>query len=834
MAGETYTVADLDAAMAALGLHAQLDGERRRIPCPALNHPGDRSEANCAVWVGPDGSVGAKCHSAGCSHREILEGLGLYKGRDPQRRERTSSQQLQSQRQPSPNDRKPDSRGTLGPIVATYDYTDTDGTLLYQVVRYAPKDFRQRRPNGKGGWISNLDGVGRVLYRLPELLAADPDKTVFICEGEKDADKLAARGLVATTNSGGAGKWNQIKDLTALEGRQVVILPDNDPGEQGLRHAEQVATSLQRIAASVKRLKLPGLPDDGGDVSDWIDLGGTAGNLLELAAGAPEWTPSLIPTESSDESTPSREWLENLLQSATDDPGVLLESDSVARLRVLPPADRVRFRAEVSKRKIKIQLSLLDREVWGTSSRDDEGTAQGRAIDWPEIEPWPAEVDGAELLANLSSLVSRYIHLPSTSADAVALWVIHTHLHPRLEISTFLNLTSATKRCGKSLLLEILAELVYRPLPLSGRITSAALFRTIELHAPTLLLDEADTFFGKDDELRGVVNGSQRRELAHILRCVGEEHEPRRFVTWCPKAIAGIGKLPDTVIDRSLVLNLERRLASAEPLPRWRDRDRGAIEELQRQLLRWVADNVEAILAARATVTYPSGLHDRARDAWEALLAIAEVAGGKWIGQGGRAWAACEALRSDESDETGVREQLLADLRVVFEEAGNPEALPTQKILKALHQLESRPWSEWGRSNQPLTARGLSSLLTPFKVKSRNQRSGGKQSKGYRRQDLEPVWERYALSPSQEEAPIRPTVPTPSETAFSTDHYPSQGLEAGRIENPRNPVQVPIGTAGQMDYPPPEKDRGEGTLELTPTPPPVTDDSDNTWIEGEL
>ncbi len=834
MAGGPHTVADLDRAIAAQGLRAELDGERRRIPCPAPNHPGDRSEANCAVWIGHDGSIGAKCHSAGCTHREILEGLGLYQGGNGQGWQRTASHRFQNIHQPSRNDRNSAPKEKLGPIVATYNYKNANGDLLYQVVRYDPKAFRQRRPDGKGGWIWKLDDVERILYRLPELLAADPDQPVFICEGEKDADNLAALGLVATTCSEGAGKWHQIKDLSALEGRQVVILSDSDPGGQGLRHAEQVATSLQGIAASVKRLKLPDLPKNGGDVSDWLDMGGTAESLLKLVADAPEWTPSLIPAESGDESTPPREWLENLLQSATGDPGVLLEPATVVLLRELPPADRVRFRAEVSKRKIKIQLSLLDREVWGTSSKADEETAQGRSVKWPEIDLWPEEVDGAELLENLSSLVRRYIHLPSTSADAIALWIIHTHLHPHLEVSTFLNLTSATKRCGKSLLLEILAELVYRPLPLSGRITSAALFRTIELHAPTLLLDEADTFFGKDEELRGVVNGSQRRELAHVLRCVGEEHEPRKFVTWCPKAIAGIGKLPDTIVDRSLVLNLERRPANAPALPRWRDRDRGAIEELQRQLLRWVTDNREAILAARASVSYPPGLHDRARDAWESLLAIANIARGEWAGQGGLAWAACEALRLNETDETGVREQLLADLRVVFAEAGNPETLPTQEILEELHQLESRPWSEWGRSNRPLTPRGLSSLLAPFKVKPGNQRYRGQQCKGYRRQDLEPVWERYALYPSQEGSPIRPTVPTPSGTAVSSDHHPSHALEPGRIENPRNPDQEPIGTAGRMDYPPPEEDRGEGTLEPTPTPPPVTDDSDSTWIEGEL
>ncbi len=426
MAGGSYTVADLDAAIAAKGLPPQLDGERRRLPCPAPNHPGDRSEANCSVWVGPDGSIGAKCHSYGCAHHEILEGLGLYQGRAGLGRKCTSSREFPNKHRPVQSERQPAAEGgKLGPIVAMYDYKDTDGTLLYEVVRYDPKDFRQRRPSGKGGWISNLDGVERILYRLPELLAADPDQPVFICEGEKDADNVSALGLVATTNSGGAGKWHLIKDLSALEGRQIVILPDNDAGGQGLHHAEQVATSLQGIATSVKRLELPGLPDSGGDVSDWLETGGTAEGLLELVADAQEWTPSLIPTESGDESTPSREWLENLLQRATDDPGVLLEPDTVVRLRALAPADRVRLRAEVSKQKIKVPLSWLDREIWGTSSKADEETTQtqGRVLEWPEIEPWPEAVDGAELLRLLSSLVSRYIHLPSTAADAIALWI---------------------------------------------------------------------------------------------------------------------------------------------------------------------------------------------------------------------------------------------------------------------------------------------------------------------------------------------------------------------------------------------------------------------------
>jgi hypothetical protein len=165
-------------------------------------------------------------------------------------------------------------------VVAEYDYRDEAGIMLYQVVRRVPKDFRQRRPDGKGGWIWNLQGVHRVLYRLPELLAAPIAEPVFIVEGEKDCDRLRGLGLVATTNSGGAGKWKG-EYREALRGRRVVLLPDND--EPGQQHMAAVRQSLAGVAASVTVVELPDLPPKG-DVSDWIDAGGTAHRLLEMAA----------------------------------------------------------------------------------------------------------------------------------------------------------------------------------------------------------------------------------------------------------------------------------------------------------------------------------------------------------------------------------------------------------------------------------------------------------------------------------------------------------------------------------------------------------------------
>ena len=162
-----------------------------------------------------------------------------------------------------------------------YDYRDEHGTLLFQVVRIPTPDgkrFRQQQPDGCGGWIWNVKGVRSVLYRLPELLAADPSETVFIVEGEKVADCLARRGLVATTNPGGALKWRSEYSV-ALRSRRVVILPDHD--DAGRQHGAEVAQSVDRVASSVRLVDLPGLAEHG-DAFEWFAAGHTVEELLAL------------------------------------------------------------------------------------------------------------------------------------------------------------------------------------------------------------------------------------------------------------------------------------------------------------------------------------------------------------------------------------------------------------------------------------------------------------------------------------------------------------------------------------------------------------------------
>ncbi len=218
-------------------------GKEWQSLCPAHE---DR-KPSLSITEGDGGKALTHCH-AGCTPEEVWSALRL------------------------------ETNGSGRREIAAYDYRDETGKVLYQSVRFEPKDFRQRRPDGQGGWDWKLNGTRRVLYRLPELLAANHSRTFLVVEGEKDCDRLAEIGLVATTNAGGAGKWrNEYSEV--LRGRKVVILPDND--EPGRKHAAQVAASLLGVASSVKVVDLPGLPEKG-DVSDWLALGNGIKELREL------------------------------------------------------------------------------------------------------------------------------------------------------------------------------------------------------------------------------------------------------------------------------------------------------------------------------------------------------------------------------------------------------------------------------------------------------------------------------------------------------------------------------------------------------------------------
>ena len=327
---------------------AQPNGDGWKARCPAH----DDRQPSLSIGEGDDGRALLNCF-AGCSTESIVAAIGLTTADLFSRDSRTKHQ--------FPTDKRKSSGKGRASIVATYDYRDADGTVLYQVCRMQPKDFRQRQPDGKGGWNWSTKGVRKVLYRLPELMAAGLTRAVAIVEGEKDADRLATLNIVATTNAGGAGKWlPEYNEF--LRGRPVVLLPDND--DAGRRHADAVAIALHGIASSIRVVDLPGLPDKG-DVSDWLDASGTCEQLAKLTKSTPYWTPplswpdleplgppSLPPFPSHVLPTVLREWIEaeaEATQTPADLPGLLaLAVCSAAIARKIEVAVRDSWREPVN------------------------------------------------------------------------------------------------------------------------------------------------------------------------------------------------------------------------------------------------------------------------------------------------------------------------------------------------------------------------------------------------------------------------------------------------------------------------------------------------------
>ena len=207
-------------------------------------------------------------------------------------------------------------------------------------------------------------------------------------------------------------------------------------------------------------------------------------------------------------------------------------------------------------------------------------------------------VDGAALLDEITDAIRRHVIMLPHAAEAIALWVVHTHLVERFLISPRLAVRSVTKQCGKTTTLDIMARLVHRPLP-TVNVTAAAIFRVVEAHRPCLLVDEADTFLKDNEELRGIIN-SGHRQGGCVLRVEGDQHETRAFATYAPCAIAAIGSLPGTIMDRSVVIDLARRKPD-EKIEAFRLDRTAALDEIARRIVRWGKDNADAIAALDPT-----------------------------------------------------------------------------------------------------------------------------------------------------------------------------------------------------------------------------------------
>jgi putative DNA primase/helicase len=294
-------------------------------------------------------------------------------------------------------------------------------------------------------------------------------------------------------------------------------------------------------------------------------------------------------------------------------------------------------------------------------------------------------------------------------------------------------------RCGKSQLLTVLGKLSRRPV-VASNISPPALFRVIDLWQPTLMIDEADAFMRENEELRGVINSGHKRDSAYVIRCEGEDFTPKQFSTWGAKAIAGIGHLADTLMDRSIILDLRRKMPH-ENVERLRYAEPGLFPTLAAKLCRWTDDNREAVRRARPDLS--KQLNDRSQDNWEPLLSIADVAGGVWRELAPRVAVAISGQGNEDGLTVGA--ELLSGIREVFE-TKRVERISTSELIEALCSDDERPWVTFNRG-RPISPRQMAKRLKSYGVASKTMRIGYGNCKGYELSQFLDAFSRYLPSP---------------------------------------------------------------------------------------
>ncbi|MEM9654018.1 MAG: DUF3631 domain-containing protein [Actinomycetota bacterium] len=304
--------------------------------------------------------------------------------------------------------------------------------------------------------------------------------------------------------------------------------------------------------------------------------------------------------------------------------------------------------------------------------------------------------DGAELLDQLRQALARYVVLPSPEAStAVTLWITATHAAPAWNTAPRLVIRGPEKRCGKSRLLDIIEATCHWP-RMTVNATPSAIYRSIGLipgDPPTILLDEADTVFGHaagdHEDLRGILNaGHQRNRPA--LRYDAASRNVEEIETYAMAALAGIGRMPDTIEDRAVIVKMRRRAPDERVQPYRVRRDGPPLRQLKHRLHTWTRHHLDEL--ARAEPDMP--LEDRAADTWEALVAIADLAGGSWP-DAARHAATELTSQAVEDDEDTIPVQLLADCRRLFAER---DMLRTSELLAELKSDSEAPWSTLGPS----------------------------------------------------------------------------------------------------------------------------------------
>ena len=603
---------------------------------------------------------------------------------------------------------------------------DGDTLLVPLVDRGGVVQSVQRiQPDGKKRFMRGTSPSG-ASFRIPGKLGGP----IVVVEGLATGSSVhEATGFEAWCAMSCANLKSIVSQIRELHpDRKVIIAGDDDTetaGNPGRTSAEAVAAELR---ASVVFPKFTT-----GSGTDWNDL--------HCAEGIEAVRAQLAVLPAPRAETPD---------------------EAVRRLAKLSPFEYSIHRREASKA-IRCSVGALDDEVRRAR------VEAGGSVATEDSQVWPDPVDGVELLDTIAATFRRFLVLPEKAPEILATWVLHTHCFERFEFTPYLSITSPVMRCGKSTLLDLLNRITNSP-EMASSVTAAVIFRLVEEEKPTLLIDEWDGLSVETREgMRSILNSGFKFD-GMAPRCDGPENKVRKFKTFSPKAIAGIGKLPHTIADRSIPIVLQRK-GAGDRVERFR---KYCGKEIRAKCRRWVADNAEGL--EDIGVLLPGGLSDRQQDILECLLQIATAAGGHWPEAVGNAIA---LTFNGSTENESQADQLLSDIKGLFDRY-DLDRLSSADICAKLTDMEDRPWPEY-KAGRPITQPQLARALSRFKIIPGTIRlPDGGTARGYYKAAFEDVFERY-LPPDPPSR--RHTDTDPANIGDSSLLDPTQALGCVGTEN---------------------------------------------------
>lgn len=363
-----------------------------------------------------------------------------------------------------------------------------------------------------------------------------------------------------------------------------------------------------------------------------------------------------------------------------------------------------------------IRPKVLDDEVRKRRPKVEESEGlRGSAPSFSDREPWPEPVDPAAMLDEIRDTLCRFIYFHRKGdAETVALWTVLTHARDRFHVAPYLRVSSPIEGCGKSTLLRLVTNLAYRPVE-GSNITSAVVFRIVDLYHPTLVIDELDTFLEGDPQFIGILNSGHERDLGFVYRCVGDDQEVRKFSTFGPKIYGMIGTPKGPFASRSIPILLIRKSPEEKIEDFNKDEPETArqLDRLHRQIARWVKDREEHFQTSKIDA---AGLSNRSRDNWLPLLTIAELAGGRWPNEARFASGLGDPTARDSDEKI-----LLRDLRNIFY-SKKATWIPSRELVSDLKSQTHSPWATFGKRADGINEHQLGVLLKGFGVEHSRRR----------------------------------------------------------------------------------------------------------------